>query len=127
MAEREARAALPIECCGLLEGIVAEDNIRITALHPTRNLAKEPDRFEIDPAVQFGLMRSLRGTERSVVGCYHSHPNGRAEPSEHDRGGGGEKGFVWLIVALGEGKERLSAYVCEGTHFRAVSIVQSAD
>ena len=46
-----------------------------------RNLADTPDRFEIDPAEQIKLMRALRGAGREIIGCYHSHPNGSAEPS----------------------------------------------
>jgi proteasome lid subunit RPN8/RPN11 len=101
----EARAAYPRECCGLLEGAGA----RITALHPARNLAEEPDRFEIDPAEQFRLMRE----GRRIVGCYHSHPDGRAEPSPRDAEHAGEAGFLWLICA-----DTLGAFVWDGARFR---------
>lgn len=127
MARREARNALPAECCGLIEGETQGEDLRVIAFHPSRNLAREPGRFEIDPKVQFKLMRALRGTDRAVVGCYHSHPNGKPEPSLHDEHGGGEKGFVWLIVALRDGEEAFSAHICEGTYFRAISIVERAD
>jgi proteasome lid subunit RPN8/RPN11 len=43
----------------------------------------------------------LRGTGRDVVGCYHSHPNGRAEPSPRDRARIYPAGFVWVIIATG--------------------------
>jgi proteasome lid subunit RPN8/RPN11 len=94
----EATCAFPRECCGLIEGMRQNDSTVATALHPTRNLASRDDRFEIDPAEQFRLAHALRGTGRSIVGCYHSHPNGRAEPSEHDLGP--EDGFIWLIAAV---------------------------
>ena len=48
-----ARAAFPHECCGLIEGVRDGDIFRITALHPARNRAASPDRFEIDPADHF--------------------------------------------------------------------------
>lgn len=98
----ETRSALPAECCGLMEGIREGNAIRVTALHPTANLSPDPlSGFEIDPAVHFRLLRTLRGTGREVVGCYHSHPNGRAAPSPRDRANGCEDGFVWIIVANG--------------------------
>jgi proteasome lid subunit RPN8/RPN11 len=97
----EAQAASPRECCGLLEGVREGDGIRITALHSSANLAEDPlNGFEIDPTVHFRLLRALRGTGRAVVGCYHSHPNGRAQPSSRDRANGCEDGFVWIIVAV---------------------------
>jgi proteasome lid subunit RPN8/RPN11 len=95
---QEAIRAFPRECCGLIEGARDGETFAAIALHSTRNLASRDDRFEIDPAEQFRLLRTLRGSERSIIGCYHSHPNGRAEPSEHDLSG--EAGFVWLIAAV---------------------------
>jgi proteasome lid subunit RPN8/RPN11 len=96
----EARAAYPRECCGLIEGVRAGDSIEALALHPTRNLASASDRFEIDPAEHIRLLRTLRGTEREIVGCYHSHPDGEPKPSPRDRDGAHDENFVWLIVGL---------------------------
>lgn len=107
----EARAAFPRECCGLLEGVREGDAVRVAAIHPTRNLAETNDRFEIDPAEHIRLLRALRGTGRKIVGCYHSHPHGRAEPSPHDREAAAEDEFVWLIAAVrGGGESSLAAF-----------------
>ena len=105
-----ARAALPSECCGLLEGFRDGDAVTVVALHPAANLSPDPETgFEIDPAAYFALQRALRGSGRAVVGCYHSHPNGPAEPSALDRAGGCEDGWVWLIIATGV-IDRLAAF-----------------
>jgi proteasome lid subunit RPN8/RPN11 len=96
----EARAAYPNECCGLIEGVRTADTIEARALHPTRNLAESRDRFEIDPAEHIRLLRSLRGTGRDIVGCYHSHPDGASEPSPRDRDRAGEEDFVWLVASV---------------------------
>lgn len=95
-----ARTAFPAECCGLIEGRIEGQTARVLQLHPTRNLGEGPDRFEIDPAAQIRLLKALRGTDRAVIGCFHSHPNGRAEPSATDLAGASEEGFVWLIQPL---------------------------
>jgi len=111
----EALAALPRECCGLMEGVRDGDAVEVTALHPSLNLAADPDRFEIDPALQFRLLRE----GRAVVGCYHSHPRGAAEPSPRDVEGAGEAGFIWLIAgAAGQG-----AFVWDGVQFRRLAIL----
>jgi proteasome lid subunit RPN8/RPN11 len=96
----QARSAFPRECCGLIEGRREGNSAHAIAIHPVRNLATEPDRFELDSAEHFRLMRSLRGTEREIIGCYHSHPNGRAELSPRDRANAGEDDFVWLITGI---------------------------
>lgn len=108
--EREARAASPRECCGLLEGVREGDAIRIAALHPARNLSSDKDRFEIDPADHFAALRAARANGRAIVGCYHSHPNGKSEPSARDAEGAWDEGFVWLIAATRDSAVSLSAF-----------------
>ncbi len=99
----EARAAFPIECCGLIEGTPTPEGWRATALHGSKNLAADPAQaFLIDPQVHFDLLRRLRGTDHAIIGCYHSHPGGRAEPSERDRDEAIDDGFVWLIAGEGD-------------------------
>lgn len=113
----EARAAYPRECCGLMEGVRSDEAVQVTALHPSPNLAADHDRFEIDPALQFRLLRE----GRNVVGCYHSHPGGQAEPSPRDAEGAGEAGFVWLIM----GVDGLGAFAWDGARFRRLAIGKS--
>jgi len=96
----EARAAYPRECCGLIEGVRTGDAIEAVKLHPTRNLTESPDAFEIDPAEHIRLLRILRGTDREIVGCYHSHPDGEPKPSPRDRDSAHDEDFVWLIAGL---------------------------
>jgi proteasome lid subunit RPN8/RPN11 len=115
---REARAAHPAECCGLIEGLRDEGKARALACHPTRNLAPAPDCFEIDPARQIVLLRSLRGTARAVIGCYHSHPHGRPEPSPRDLESAVEENFLWLIAAGPD----LAAFVHAAAAFHPVCL-----
>ena len=114
----EARAAFPRECCGLIEGTYEGERVHAGVLHPTANFSAAPDSFEIDPSAHIRLLRMLRGTGRTIVGCYHSHPNGRSEPSERDRAGGGEEGFVWLIAALDDGAGPVELAAFDGASFR---------
>ncbi|HEY4275252.1 MAG TPA: M67 family metallopeptidase [Rhizomicrobium sp.] len=102
--EREARAAYPRECCGLLEGVRDQEAAGILALHSARNIAPGNDRFEIDPADHIAALKKARGNGHAIIGCYHSHPNGIAVPSDIDRTGAGEQNFLWLIAAV-EAKE----------------------
>jgi len=65
----------------------------------TRTRSRQRLESRIGPR-RFTLLRALRGTAREIVGCYHSHPNGRAEPSRTDVAGGSESGFIWLIAGI---------------------------
>jgi desampylase len=124
--EREARAASPRECCGLVEGHHAADGAIVTAIHPARNLSDNPRRFEIDPAEHIRLQREMRGTARAIIGCYHSHPNGIAVPSERDRAAAMDENFVWLVCALNGQGAQIGSFVFENGRFRALEALQAA-
>ncbi len=95
-----AARAYPNEACGLIEGVGEPQGWRVLAVHETANLSENPERkFLLDPQVQFDLMRRLRGTGRRIIGCFHSHPDGVAEPSATDRADAYETDFLYLIAA----------------------------
>jgi proteasome lid subunit RPN8/RPN11 len=126
--EREAHEAFPRECCGLIEGLYKDGVAHAAVLHPTCNLSGDDDRFEIDPAEQFRLIREARERGAEIIGCYHSHPNGRAEPSSRDREGAGEEGFLWLIASL-SAEDRpvaLRAFLYRAPAFAEIPLVSGA-
>ncbi|PZN94259.1 MAG: peptidase [Alphaproteobacteria bacterium] len=93
-----AAAAAPHECCGLLLGRPCH----VAAVVPARNVAADPARsFEIDPATLLRVHREARGSGQQVVGHYHSHPNGVAEPSKRDAARAVVDGQLWVIIAGG--------------------------
>jgi proteasome lid subunit RPN8/RPN11 len=125
--ERQARAALPRECCGLIEGIREVGTIHARHVHATRNIAAENDRFEIDPADHFALLRAARASRSEIVGCYHSHPDGGTDLSARDRHGAGEQGFVWLVVALDKDLRcEFRGYLDDGAAFAPLHLVPAA-
>ena len=119
---QEARAAMPRECCGLLEGVrvanPAGEEFRVTAVHPARNLAPACDRFEIAPEDHIQALKAARANGCTLIGCYHSHPQGRAEPSQADARGAEEEDFVWLISA----SDALAAFVYRRGAFCAAGL-----
>jgi proteasome lid subunit RPN8/RPN11 len=95
---KEAARAHPQECCGLLLG----QGGGITTVSPASNVHPEPLRhFEIDPAALIAAHRAARSGGLQVLGYYHSHPNGRAEPSATDRANSCGDGRIWAIIADG--------------------------
>ena len=108
----QAATAHPHECCGLIAGVRMAADFRVLALHPARNLAVDADRFDIDPRDHLVASKAARTAGHQIIGCYHSHPDGGAEPSARDLAGAGEENFLWLIAAGGN----LAAfvYLCGG-------------
>jgi proteasome lid subunit RPN8/RPN11 len=103
-----AEAAYPREACALLVGQDAGDALAVAEIVPAANVATDPDReFELDPAVHIAVLRRLRddaGGTNLIIGHWHSHPNGRAEPSAKDAAMIGDPGLVWLITAVHDGR-----------------------
>lgn len=88
-------AAHPEEACGLLVGLPDA----ILRAEPAENVAEDRRRrFEVDPRLRLRLHRELRGGPHAVVGVYHSHPQGRPEPSAVDLAKAMEPDLLWLIV-----------------------------
>lgn len=96
----DAAAARPDEeVCGLLVG----SDGAVADLVPARNVARDPGRsFEIDPATLLATHRNARGAGQRVIGHWHSHPNGRPEPSARDAARAIDNGAIWLIIAGGD-------------------------
>ncbi|ODS53268.1 MAG: hypothetical protein ABS36_15220 [Acidobacteria bacterium SCN 69-37] len=104
-----ARAAAPIECCGLLVGV----GRRVMSLVPMRNVVESPTRFRIDDRAHIALQRALRATPAlSIVGVYHSHPTGPSRPSPTDIAEAHYRGWLHVIVSLA-GRPRVRGFVIE--------------
>lgn len=102
-----AERAWPRECCGLLAGAGgpgdpggAEIFIRRACAARNVDASGRPDRFELDPQARFDLMRELEGGPEKLLGHYHSHPDGAAEPSAADCAMAHEPDLIWLICAV---------------------------
>ncbi|WP_112382546.1 M67 family metallopeptidase [Sphingomonas carotinifaciens] len=94
---RAAAAASPmVEVCGLLLG----EGAHIREARACDNVSATPaTRFEIDPAALLAAYRAARGGGPAVLGHYHSHPSGHAEPSPRDAEDALPDGRLWLLVA----------------------------
>jgi proteasome lid subunit RPN8/RPN11 len=118
---RQAMAAFPGECCGLVEGLNENGILRVMRLHPARNLATAPDRFEIDPSDHIAAVKAARADGAQIIGCYHSHPGGRAEPSSEDLAQAAEEDFLWLIAATDGARCETRSFLYRASAFNALS------
>jgi proteasome lid subunit RPN8/RPN11 len=102
-----AEAAWPAEACGLIVGRGKGQLIRVTGVVAATNLlADTADRFELDPSARIRLEVELRdnGGRDRIVGHYHSHTDGTADPSATDRAMALEPDLAWVIVGVTEGQ-----------------------
>lgn len=95
---REAARAFPNEACGLLLGREGRFEVAV----PTVNVHATPQtHFEIEPQALIDAHRAAREGGPAVLGYYHSHPTGPAEPSATDRAMARGDGRVWAIAGEG--------------------------
>ena len=132
----QAESVYPLEACGLLAGFErADGDFEVTRLAPSKNMAEpgQNDRFEIDPELRLRLMREVRaaapaalpGAGHSIIGHYHSHPDGTARPSPTDLSMAWEPDLVWLITAVTDGQAVQSAahlLSAGGTRFNNIGL-----
>ncbi len=125
-----AEAAYPEEACGLLIGATDAGTLTVSGVVAAANVAPEPRRrFEIDPRVHFAVLRRLRGGQESIIGHYHSHPDGPAEPSAHDVACADDRQLIWLILAVAAGRlTGAAAFAPIETHpgFRRLALIVGA-
>jgi proteasome lid subunit RPN8/RPN11 len=85
---RHGEEAYPAESCGVLlgpPGVAGARPREVTRALRCANAAAEPRRhFEIDPHDLLRIARASRAAGEEIVGFYHSHPDGPAEPSPSD-------------------------------------------
>ena len=110
-------AATPAEeVCGLLFG-----EGRIEDFQLTTNEAADPSRwFEIDNASLIAAMRAQRAGGPKLIGHFHSHPQGRAEPSSTDLAQASLDGQIWLIIA---GEHMRAWRLTEGNGFDEIDLI----
>ena len=101
--ERHAEAIHPEECCGILLGTHEKGReSRVERVLPARNERRDRrgERYVVAPEDVVAAHRLAREIGLEVVGYYHSHPGGPAEPSEFDLEHAWPE-FSYLILAVG--------------------------
>jgi proteasome lid subunit RPN8/RPN11 len=118
---QHAEASYPNECVGLLIGRIEGGKKIVESIHQAPNNWNADvgltdaehehslaDRFYLDPREYMRADRAAGAQGLDIVGCYHSHPDHPAIPSERDRVGaqgvGGGSSFSFLIQSVRSGQ-----------------------
>ncbi len=76
----QAHAEAPNECCGI---IAARDG-QAVAVHPARNTAASPLRYEMDGMEQYRIQTAIEDAGHELGAIYHSHTRTPPYPSQTD-------------------------------------------
>lgn len=92
-----ARRNPRVECCGFLAG---REGL-ITRAYPAENIAANPaTSYEVATKQIVQVIREIRAASLDMLGIYHSHPNGRGQPSETDIATVGYPEVAYFIISL---------------------------
>ena len=76
----QAHAEAPNECCGI---IAAKDGTAV-AVHPAKNAAASPLRYEMDGMEQYRIQTAIEDAGHELGAIYHSHTRTDPVPSQTD-------------------------------------------
>ncbi len=89
----------------------------ITRAFPAANAARNPaTEYEIAPKELFHLTREIRAAGLQLLGIYHSHPNGKNEPSPRDIAQAYYPDIAYFIISpLADAVKPVRAFsICDG-------------
>jgi proteasome lid subunit RPN8/RPN11 len=97
----QARAESPLECCGLLAGVITPDGVgEVRLRYPLVNAAASPVEFESEPRSHFSADRDINRQGLEVLAIYHSHPTSEPVPSRKDLARSYSSDVVNFIISL---------------------------
>ena len=102
----QARAEAPNECCGI---IAAQDG-RAVAVHPARNAAASPLRYEMDGMEQYRIQSAIEDAGRELGAIYHSHTRTAPYPSQTDINLAFYPEALYLIVGVAGEEPEIRAF-----------------
>ena len=107
----QARAEAPNECCGM----IASKNGAAVEVHPARNAAASPLRYEMDGMEQYRIQAAIEDAGRELGAIYHSHTRSAPYPSQTDINLAFYPEALYLIVGVaGEDAEVRAFRIVDG-------------
>ena len=107
--------ALPNECCGVLLG----QKETISRVVPMKSNPPSPDSYFMDLEQQIAVFSEMDKRRETLMGIYHSHPDGPAHPSGMDLQLAFHPRALYFIISL-EDKDNpeIGAFTLEEGKFR---------
>ena len=108
----------PHECCGILLGKSAGENLHVTALIRAGNTRTDSahNRYNIAPQELIQAQREGRKQGLDIVGFYHSHPDHPAQWSTTDFAEAHWFGCAYVITAVEQGAAQITnSFLLTGT------------
>lgn len=97
-----AKSSHPLECCGLLAGLVGESAYEVRERIPLTNRLQSKTEFESEPIEMLRASRLMRQKQLELLVVYHSHPSSKPIPSHRDKLRNIDERVACLIIGPGD-------------------------
>jgi len=115
-----ARAAAPLEACGLLAGTGG----RVSAFYALTNADASPEHYSMRPEEQFAAIKAMRRDGLRMLAIWHSHPATPARMSQEDMRLAYTPDVVYVIVSLaGPGRPQIRAFELKDSSSCEIEVV----
>ena len=101
-----ALADAPNECCGMISSRDGE----AVGVHPARNAAASPLRYEIDGLEQYRIQTEIEDSGLELGAIYHSHTRSAPYPSQTDINLAFYPDSLYVIVGVAATEPEVRAY-----------------
>jgi proteasome lid subunit RPN8/RPN11 len=115
-------AEVPEEACGLLAGLIQKETFQVREVFPITNELHSPVQYRMDPQEQIDAFNQIESQGLELVGIYHSHPGGPADPSPTDIAEAYYPEAVYLIWSHQAGKWQCNAFLIHDQRVDPVDI-----
>ncbi len=117
---RHAFSELPNECCGIVTG-TGDTAKRVICM---KSSPASPDAYFMDPEQQTGVFSEMQERGESLLGIYHSHPEGPEYPSSSDLKLAFHPESAYIIVSLKNRKKPvIKAFILKNRIFKEIRII----
>jgi proteasome lid subunit RPN8/RPN11 len=94
----------PIEACGILAGAIKKTESKqvktVTKIYSCQNELHSTTRYKISAEEQYHAFIDIEEQGLTLIGFYHSHPQGSTAPSTIDKKLANYIGYSYLIITL---------------------------
>lgn len=113
----------PNECCGVLLGRAG----RIERCVAMKSDLPSPDAYFMNPEQQIKVFTDMASHDEELLGIYHSHPKGPAQPSGADLQLAFHPGAAYFIISLADAAHpEVRAFRLSGNGFEEILFTVSA-
>ena len=105
-----AKACLPNEACGLLGGVVEDNQRKVKKVYFLTNIDHSPEHFSMEPKEQFTAIKDMRANGWVLLGNWHSHPSSPSRMSEEDKRLAFDTKLSYLILSLADSEPVLKSF-----------------